>query len=105
VTQRQDCAAACLLPAYSRRQGSGRARRIVRGLDATAAQTFGTLRSLLQRQGIELLICELRCASAQALLAAHGVIGPDACRRAARARPPAPRPLCATRASSIAQSM
>ncbi|KAK9845896.1 hypothetical protein WJX81_005443 [Elliptochloris bilobata] len=54
--------------------------RMVRGLDATAAQTFGTLRSLLQRQGIELLISELSNANAAALLTAHGVIGPDACR-------------------------
>ena len=54
---------------------------MVRGLDATAAQTFGTLRSLLQRLGIELLISELGSASAVALLTAHGVIGPDACRR------------------------
>ena len=53
---------------------------MVRGLDATAAQTFGTLRSLLQRLGIELLISELGSASAAALLTAHGVIGPDACR-------------------------
>lgn len=52
----------------------------MRGLDATAAQTFGTLRSLLQRQGIELLISELSNANAAALLTAHGVIGPDACR-------------------------
>ncbi|KAK9845864.1 hypothetical protein WJX81_004564 [Elliptochloris bilobata] len=54
--------------------------RMVRGLDATAAQSFGSLRSLLQRLKVELIIVELENATATALLHAHGVIGPGGCR-------------------------
>ena len=54
--------------------------RMVRGLDATAAQSFGSLRNLLQRLGVELIIVELENESASSLLAAHGVIGPSGCR-------------------------
>ena len=54
--------------------------RMVRGLDATAAQSFGSLRNLLQRMSVELIIVELENASATSLLHAHGVIGPGGCR-------------------------
>ena len=54
--------------------------RMVRGLDATAAQSFGSLRSMLQRMSVELIIVELENASAPSLLHAHGVIGPGGCR-------------------------
>ena len=53
---------------------------MVRGLDATAAQSFGSLRSMLQRMSVELIIVELENASATSLLHAHGVIGPGGCR-------------------------
>ena len=53
---------------------------MVRGLDATAAQSFGSLRNLLRRLNVELIIVELENASASALLTAHGVIGPSGCR-------------------------
>ena len=58
--------------------------RMVRGLDATAAQSFGSLRNLLQRLNVELIIVELENESASALLTAHGVIGPAGCRCEAR---------------------
>lgn len=53
---------------------------MVRGLDATAAQSFGSLRNLLRRLNVELIIVELENASASALLTAHGVIGLSGCR-------------------------
>lgn len=47
--------------------------RLVHGLDATAAQSFGTLWSQLQRQGVELVLTHLRSKSMYRLLEAHGV--------------------------------
>ena len=48
--------------------------RAVAGLDATAAQSFGTLWVQLKRQGIELVLTHLRNPSIQRLLEAHGVV-------------------------------
>jgi hypothetical protein len=69
--------------------------RMVRGLDATAAQSFGSLRNMLQRLNVELIIVELENESASAPLTAHGVIGPSGCRCQARlALPPGARAVC-----------
>ena len=54
-------------------------RRNVDGLDATSAQTFGTLWSILIRLGVELVITELDSPKMQALLVAHDVIGEASC--------------------------
>lgn len=54
-------------------------RRNVHGLDATSAQTFGTLWSILIRLGVELVITHLESQKMQELLAAHGVIGEASC--------------------------
>lgn len=43
------------------------------GLDATAAQSFGTLWSQLQRSGVELVLTHLKSKSMYKLLEAHGV--------------------------------
>ena len=66
---------------------AARARRRVAGLDATAAQTFGTLWTLLARLGVELVITHLEQPGMLALLQAHGVIGATRCRRAPRSTP------------------
>jgi hypothetical protein len=54
----------------------------VHGLDATAAQTFGTLWTMLARLGVELVITCLEQPGMLGLLEAHGVIGATCCRRA-----------------------
>ena len=51
--------------------------RLVHGLDATAAQSLGTLWGQLQKQGVELLLTHLKSASMRALLEAHGVAVDD----------------------------
>ena len=56
--------------------------RRVHGLDATAAQTFGTLWTMLARLGVELVITHLEQPGMRKLLQAHGVIGDTCCRRA-----------------------
>lgn len=48
--------------------------RHVHGLDATAAQSFGTLWAQLRQQGVELLLTHLKSATMKRLLEAHGVI-------------------------------
>ena len=53
--------------------------RNVDGLDATSAQTFGTLWSILIRLGVELIITQLDSPSMRQLLTAHEVIGDAAC--------------------------
>ncbi len=47
--------------------------RLVHGLDATAAQSFGTLWTQLQREGVELVLTHMKSASMYKLLEAHGV--------------------------------
>ena len=54
-------------------------RRNVHGLDATSAQTFGTLWSILIRLGVEMVITNLESLKMLKLLAAHGVIGEASC--------------------------
>ena len=55
--------------------------RLVDGLDATTAQTFGTLYNKLNCLGCELVITHLQEASCTyRLLAAHHVVGEGACR-------------------------
>lgn len=49
------------------------------GLDATSAQTFGTLWSILIRLGVEMIITQLDSPSMRQLLTAHEVIGDAAC--------------------------
>ena len=49
------------------------------GLDATSAQTFGTLWSILIRLGVEMVITEMDSPRMQELLTAHGVIGEASC--------------------------
>ena len=53
---------------------------MVHGLDATAAQTFGTLWTMLARLGVELIITCLERPDMAQLLRAHGVIGDTCCR-------------------------
>lgn len=54
------------------------------GLDATSAQTFGTLWSILIRLGVEMVITELDSPQMQQLLVAHDVIGEASCVYATR---------------------
>ena len=54
-------------------------RRAVHGLDATAAQTFGTLFNMLESLGVELVITHMENPESEKLLRAHGVIGADCC--------------------------
>ena len=49
------------------------------GLDATSAQTFGTVWSILIRLGVEMVITELDSPRMQELLVAHDVIGEASC--------------------------
>ena len=60
------------------------ARRAVHGLDATAAQTFGTLFNMLESLGVELVITHMENPEMEKLLRAHGVIGSNCCMCAAR---------------------
>ena len=53
--------------------------RAVHGLDATAAQTFGTLFNMLESLGVELVITNMENPEMEKLLRAHGVIGPNCC--------------------------
>ena len=53
--------------------------RNVHGLDATSAQTFGTLWSILIRLGVEMVITHLESLKMRELLSAHGVIGDASC--------------------------
>ena len=53
--------------------------RAVHGLDATAAQTFGTLFNMLEGLGVELVITHMENPEMEKLLRAHGVIGPNCC--------------------------
>ncbi|KAK9811232.1 hypothetical protein WJX72_000395 [[Myrmecia] bisecta] len=48
--------------------------RLVHGLDATAAQTFSTLRTTLGRLGVELVLTNIHDEEMKQLLKAHGVI-------------------------------
>lgn len=66
-----------------------RVYRQVHGLDATAAQTFGTLWTMLERLGVELVITHLENPEMERLLRAHGVIGTSTC-MCALATPPHP---------------
>ncbi|KAK9867709.1 hypothetical protein WJX84_006943 [Apatococcus fuscideae] len=47
--------------------------RGMQGLDATAAQTFGTMWNSLQRRGVELVLTHMDRGSTGRLLAAHGI--------------------------------
>ena len=49
------------------------------GLDATAAQTFGTLFNMLESLGVELVITHMENPEMEKLLRAHGVIGANCC--------------------------
>ena len=49
------------------------------GLDATAAQTFGTLFNMLESLGVELVITHMENPEMEKLLRAHGVIGVNCC--------------------------
>lgn len=62
-------------------------RRNVDGLDATSAQTFGTLWSILIRLGVEMVITELDSPKMRELLVAHDVIGEASCVYAACSMP------------------
>ncbi len=62
------------------------ARRAVHGLDATAAQTFGTLFNMLESLGVELVITHMENPEMEKLLRAHGVIGSNCCMCAARGK-------------------
>ena len=53
--------------------------RQVHGLDATSAQTFGTLWTMLERLGVELVITHLDNPEMERLLRAHGVIDDTHC--------------------------
>ena len=53
--------------------------RAVHGLDATAAQTFGTLFNMLDSLGVELVITHMENPEMEKLLRAHGVIGSNCC--------------------------
>ena len=53
--------------------------RAVHGLDATAAQTFGTLFNMLESLGVELVITHMENPEMEKLLRAHGVIGSSCC--------------------------
>ncbi len=53
--------------------------RAVHGLDATAAQTFGTLFNMLENLGVELVITHMENPEMEKLLRAHGVIGSNCC--------------------------
>lgn len=57
--------------------------RAVHGLDATAAQTFGTLWNMLEALGVELVITHMKNPEMEKLLRAHGVIGANCCMCAA----------------------
>lgn len=57
----------------------GACGRQVHGLDATSAQTFGTLWTMLERLGVELVITHLENSEMERLLRAHGVVDDDAC--------------------------
>ena len=61
------------------------------GLDATAAQTFGTLFNMLESLGVELVITHMENPEMEKLLRAHGVIGANCC-------------MCAHPASSMQRS-
>ena len=47
--------------------------RGVQGLDATAAQTFGTMWNSLRRSGVELVLTHMGHGSTRRLLEAHGI--------------------------------
>ncbi len=53
--------------------------RAVHGLDATAAQTFGTLFNMLDGLGVEMVITHMENPEMEKLLRAHGVIGSNCC--------------------------
>ena len=53
--------------------------RAVHGLDATAAQTFGTLFNMLEGLGVEMVITHMENPEMEKLLRAHGVIGSNCC--------------------------
>ena len=50
--------------------------RRVLGVDATAAQTFGTLVMVLRRMGVELVLTRVTSRTMRRLFAAHGLIHP-----------------------------
>ena len=60
-------------------EGVVRLSRAVHGLDATAAQTFGTLFNMLESLGVELVITHMENPEMEKLLRAHGVIGSSCC--------------------------
>ena len=70
--------------------GGVRVCRQVHGLDATSAQTFGTLWTMLDRLGVELVITHLDNPDMERLLRAHGVIDDHACACVAPTSPRSP---------------